>query len=334
MDLYIVGVDLAKEVFHLHAANKKGEKLWARKLKRAEFYNFVRDLPRCKIAMEACGGAHHWARKFSELGHEILIIAAQYVKPFVKRNKNDKNDAAAIVETALRPDMHFVGMKSLHQQDVQCLHRVRSRLVHERTAIIQEMRGFLMEYGLVMPVKASSFRKRIADILEDATNELTESVRSTLKELYDDFKYTDKRVRDLEKRLEQICNTTPVCQSLQKRAGFGVMCATALYCEIGDPRVYKNGRQFSASLGLTPKHRGTGGRNLIQGISKRGNVYLRQLMVHGARSVVSKVKLKINEKYEVSSWIKRIEEERGFNKASVALANKNARWAWHVLVGH
>lgn len=333
MEAYIVGIDLAKEVFHLHGADRQGRRLWVRRLKREELLPFMASLSRCRVAMEACGGAHHWGRVFSQQGHQVLIIAAQYVAPFVKRNKNDRHDACAIVEAALRPEMRFVGIKSVDQQEVQSLHRVRSRLVSDRTAVIQEIRGFLLEFGIAVKTKVSNFKKLVPGILEEDDNGLTFGMREILQDLFSEYLALDEKVKSYGERIERVCDRTAVCRALLARPGFGVLTATALYAEVGDPRVYKNGRNFSASLGLVPKHRGTGGRVRLQGISRRGNSYLRQLMVHGARSVVSKIKMKVKS-YEHGDWVKRIEEERGFNKACVALANKNARWAWHILSGH
>jgi transposase len=256
------------------------------------------------------------------------MIAPQFVKPFVKSNKNDAADAEAICEAIQRPSMRFVPAKNIEQQDIQSLHRVRSQAVARRTAQANQICGLLMEYGLIIPQGISHIRKSIPGMLEDAENELTTMFREILSELYDEMVHLDKRIKTLEIKLETLCAQNEDCQRLLTIPGVGLLSATALVATIGDISAFKNGRELSAWLGLVPRQHSTGGKPTLLGISKRGDTYLRTLLIHGGRTVV-----RVADKHQDkrNTWITKLDERRGKNVCAVAVANKNARVAWALL---
>jgi transposase len=299
-----------------------------KKLARKDLVAFVARLPVCIIGIEACGGANHWVRVFEKLGHTVHMIAPQFVKPFVKSNKSDAADAEAICEAVQRPSMRFVPAKSIEQQDIQSLHRVRSQAVARRTAQANQIRGLLMEYGLIIPQGISYVRKSIPLILEDGDNELTVIFRELLSTLYDEMVHLDARIKALEITLESLCAHSEDCQRLLSIPGVGLLSATAMVASIGDISVFKNGRELAAWLGLVPRQHSTGGKPTLLGISKRGDTYLRTLLIHGGRTVV-RVANKHQDKR--NAWVMQLEERRGKNISAVAVANKNARVAWALL---
>ena len=280
------------------------------------------------VGMEACGGSHYWAREISKLGHEVRLMSPQFVKPYVKSNKNDFNDAEGICEAVSRPTMRFVAIKSVEQQDIQALHRIRQGIVKTRTAQANQIRGLLGEYGIVIPQGINWVRRRIPEILEDGENGLTARFRGWLSELYQELDALDKRVEECTRAIVQLFHTDETCQRIGAIEGIGPQTATALVSSYGHAREFKNGRQFSASLGLVPRQHTTGGKPVLLGISKRGDTYLRTLLIHGARSVVRRAAHKSDPR---SRWIQRVASERGTNRAVVALANKNARIVWALL---
>ena len=289
---------------------------------------FIAQLPPCLIGIEACGGAHHWVRVLSEWGHTVKMIAPQFVKPYVKSNKNDAVDAEAICEAVQRPSMRFVPSKSIEQQDIQSVHRIRSLLVGRRTAQANQIRGLLMEYGIVIPQGISTLRKAIPDLLEDAENTLSSYFRELLRELYDEIVHFDERIETIELKLKVISEQNEDCQRLLTIPGVGLLTATALIAAIGDISVFKSGRELAAWIGLVPRQHSTGGKPTLLGISKRGDTYLRTLLIHGGRSVV-RVAHKHQDKR--NQWIGEIKKRRGENISNVAVANKNARIAWALL---
>jgi transposase len=297
-------------------------------LSRHKLIEFIAQLPSCIIGIEACGGANYWRRVFERLGHTVHIIAPQFVKPFVKSNKNDAADAEAICEAVQRPSMRFVPGKSIQQQDIQSIHRIRSQAVARRTAQSNQIRGLLMEYGIIIPKGISYIRQQIPSILEDAENELTFLFRELLIDLYDEMVHLDQRIKTLETKLEALCAHNEDCQRLLTIPGVGLLSATALVAAIGDITVFKSGRELAAWLGLVPRQHSTGGKPTLLGISKRGDTYLRTLLIHGGRTVV-RVAAKHQDRR--SEWICKLEERRGKNRAAVAVANKNARTAWVLL---
>lgn len=326
--LKILAIDLAKQSFQLHGVDGQGHVVLKKKLSRNQLSAFIANLPPCLIGLEACGGAHYWVRQFTRLGHCVRLIAPQFVKPYVKSNKNDAVDAEAICEAVQRPTMRFVPTKSIEQQDWQSLHRIRSQLVARRTAQANQVRGLLLEYGIVIPKGIRYVRKAMPDILEDAGNMLSALFRELLNEMYDELVYLDKRIHSLEQKLVTLSAGHEDCQRLLTIPGVGLLTATALIAAIGDVSVFKNGRELAAWLGLVPKQCSTGGKQTLLGISKRGDPYLRTLLIHGGRSVV---RLAHKHQDKRSRWIGGIKQRRGENISNVAVANKNARIAWALL---
>jgi transposase len=327
MKIKRIGVDIAKNVFHVHGVDRHGELLWRKKLRRNEWISAIREKaePGTEIAMEACASSHHWARVLQSYGYEVKLIAAQFVKPFVKSNKNDRNDAEAISEAMSRPSMRFVAVKSIAQQDVQAMHRIRSELVSHRTAKANQIRGLIGEYGVVAPVGINQLRQAIPCWLEDAENGLSDLMRELLSDLWSDLIHFDKRIERLDNQIALSVKADPVAQKLSTLKGVGPLGCSALAAALGDGTAFKNGRQFAASLGLTPKQHSTGGKEKLLGISKRGDSYLRTLMVHGARTVIRHAK---NKEDPLSHWISDMCERKHTNIVSIALANKTARIAW------
>ena len=278
--------------------------------------------------MEACGSAHHWARRFQAMGHTVELIAAQFVKPFVKSQKNDRADAEAIAEAASRPTMRYVPIKTIEQQDVQTLHRVRSLLMRDRIAQGNQIRGLLAEYGVIVPQGSTQVRKLLPAILEDADNDLTVLTRQMFAELYERLVALDERIAHYDRQLQQLHRASPQSCRLEQVRGVGPLIATALLASIGDAKAFKNGRQFAAWLGLVPRQHSSGGKPRLLGITKRGNTYLRMLLVHGARAVVTQA---TRHDDPFSRWIDALRKRRGTNVTVVAVANKTARVIWAML---
>ena len=330
MKLMRIGVDLAKSVFQIHGVDSHEKPVWRQRLTRERWLQAMLEKmePGCEIGMESCGGAHHWARQLEARGFRVKLIAPQFVKPYVKSNKNDANDAEAICEAMSRPSMRFVTIKTIEQQDIQATHRIRSGLIEQRTAKANQIRGLVSEYGLVAPKELLSLRRAIPCWLEDAENGLTLRFRHLLSGLWGDLRALDERVEELDSEISVIAANDPSAQALQQLRGVGPMIATALVVALGDARQFANGRQFAASLGLTPRQHSSGGKDRLLGISKRGDAYLRTLMVHGARSALRTAKSKDD---RLSQWVVRLAERSHANVAAIALANKTARMAWAML---
>lgn len=327
--LTLLGVDLAKNVFQLHGVDDKGNAVLRKRLSRTKLAAFITNLSLCTIVMEACAGANHWCRKFKSMGHEVKLISPQFVKPFIKTNKNDRNDSEAIYEAASRPSMRYVSPKSIEQEDIQSIHRVRSRLVSERTALVNQVRGLLAEYGITVAKGISKIRQTLPEILEDAENELSHAGRKLFADLYEEIHERDKRIKSYDEKIEEIFKSNESCQKISKIEGIGLVTATAIVAAIGDPKAFKNGRHFSAFLGLVPGQSSSGNKQRLLGISRRGDTYIRTLLVHGGRSVVMRVNT-TDDDYK-SKWIRALKERRGANRAAVGVANKNARIIWAML---
>jgi len=330
MKIIRVGVDLAKNVFQVHGVDRNEKPVWKRKLKRDEWIKTLLEKiePGCVIGMEACGGAHHWARKLEARGYTVKLIAPQFVKPYVKSNKNDARDAEAICEAMSRPNMRFVKIKTVEQQDVQAVHRIRTGLMEQRIAKANQIRGLVSEYGLVAPLQISYLRAAIPDWLEDAENGLTSRFRRLLNGLWADLLTLDQRLKELDQEVASIAAADPIAQRLQQLRGVGPLTATALLATVGDASQFANGRQMAVSLGLTPRQNSSGGKEKLLGISKRGDPYVRSLLVHGARSVIRLAKDKED---RLSQWVMRIANAHHPNVAIVAMANKTARIAWAMI---
>ena len=330
MKLSRVGIDLAKNIYQLHGVDRSGKTLWKRRLKRDQWFRVLLDTiePGCEIGMEACAGAHHWARELQSRGYTVKLIAPQFVKPYVKSNKNDANDAEAICEAMSRPNMRFVTVKRVEQQDIQATHRIRSELITQRTAKANQIRGLVAEYGLVAPKQLSSLRAAIPCWLEDPQNGLTGDFRALLHGVWNDLLDLDERVGEMDQIIKRLAANNEDCVRLQQLRGVGPMISTAMVATMGDGRQYHKGRQMAAAIGITPRQHSSGGKDRLLGISKRGDVYLRTLMIHGARSVIARAKHKDD---RLSRWVTGIATRRYPNVAAVALANKTARMAWAIL---
>lgn len=328
MKITTIGLDLAKQVFQIHAADAEGRVVLRKRLRRNQLVAFFANLPPCVVGLEACCGAHYWSRVFSRFGHTIRLIAPQFVRPYVKSNKNDANDAEAICEAVSRPQMRFVAAKSVEQQDIQSLHRVRSRLIGSRTQLGNQIRGLLTEYGIVLPQHFSQLRRELPRVLEDATNELTALTRRLFTSLYDELLSLEEKIAALDDQIVVIHRASEPCQRIAAVEGIGPLTATALVAAISDGKAFKNGRQFAAWLGLVPKQHSSGGKTRLLGISKRGDTYLRTLLIHGARSVVYRAGRKTDPR---SLWIADKQRRLGTSKACVAVANKNARIVWSLI---
>lgn len=328
MKITTIGLDIAKSIFHLCGVNKMGRLLKKKQLKRKQVLPYLARLEPCLVVMEACGGANYWAREIKALGHEVKLIAPQYVKPYVKGNKNDYNDAEGIAEAAQRANMRFVPIKSVEQQDIQNLHRQRERIKKARTALVNQVRGLLAEYGIVINKGVAAVRKGLPDILEDAENSLTMRGRELFADLLEELRLLDERLKHSEKQIEVSNRENEVCQRLDEILGVGPITASAAYAAAGDGKDFVNGRHFSAWIGLVPGQHSTGGKSTLLGISKRGNAYLRTLFIHGARAVL---RHSANKTDRFSLWAQALLERRGHNKACVAVANKMARMAWVIM---
>lgn len=323
-----IGLDLAKNVFHMICLDDQQKEISKRKFRRHQVLPYFANLSPCWVAMEACAGAHNWARKLIQMGHKVTLIAPQHVKPFLRGNKNDYNDARAIIEAATRPGMPTVEIKTTVAQDLQAIHRLRSQCVKNRTALANSIRGLLSEYGIVIPQRIQKLRKHLPAIMEDSDNELSDLFRELLKSSYDQLVALDERVLYYTKKLEQLTRQDDACQRLQTVPGFGPIVASAYRITIGNGHQFTRGREVSAFLGIVPRQHSSGGKTVLLGISKRGDRYLRSQLIHGARSVVNWAAKKND---PLSRWINGIRLRRGWNKAVVATANKMARIAWAVL---
>jgi transposase len=322
------GIDLGKSKFHVVGVDDKGHALVRRTFRRASLLEYFANVPAALVGMEACPGSHWLARKLTTCGHTVRIIPAQFVKPFVKSNKNDVIDAAAIAEAVTRPSMRFVAVKRCDQFDLQALHRVRDRLVSSRTRLISQMRAFLLEYGIALQNGAGMFRQQLPTVVADEVNELTPAMRALLGELWNEFKTLDERIVAVSHQIEALAARDDVARRLTSIPGIGALTATALLAAVGDGKQFRRGRDLAAWLGLVPKQYSTGGKPTLLGISKRGNPYVRRLLIHGARACV----LHLDRRRDrLGAWLDRLCGRMHSNKVVVALANKLARIAWAVL---
>ncbi len=324
MNVTTVGLDLAKNVFHVVGLDTQGREVMKRRLTRAQVLKHFANMPRCIVAMEACD----FAREFTELGHEPKLMPPQYVKAYVRGQKNDYNDARAIAEAARVPTMRFVAVKSIEQQDLQALTRTREGVLRSRTALVNRLRGLLSEYGIVRGRGVNTMRRALPELLEDATNGLSARFRRLLAQAQMELIELNTHIETLTAELKTAARADDAAQRLQTIPGFGPIVAAVFAASLGDGRQYPNGRAASAAVGLVPRQHSSGGKARLLGISKRGDRYLRSLLVHGARAVV---RAAVNKDDRLSRWINRLRETRGINKATVALANKLTRIGWAVL---
>jgi transposase len=328
MKITTVGIDLAKALFQVHGVDERGKTVLRKQLKRKDVMSFFANLEPCLIGMEACGSAHCWARKLAELGHTPRLMAPQFVKPYVKTNKSDRNDAEAICEAVGRPNMRFVPVKTAEMQAVLSLHRARQGFVKARTAQANQIRGLLTEFGIVIPQGIGHIAKRLPEILEEGENGLPGMMRQLLRRLGENLMEMDNHVGEMERQIKLWHRENEQSCKLEAIAGIGPITASAFVASVGDAKSFKNARQVPAWLGMVPRHAGTGGKATLGRISKRGDVYLRTMLIHGARSVIAQIERKPD---QADEWLKKLLARRNKNIAAVALAAKNARIAWALL---
>lgn len=327
MEITTVGIDLAKSVFQIHAVDQHWKVALKKQLKRGQMAEFFANLPTCLIGMEACGSAHYWARKLQMLGHTVKLMAPQFVKPYVKTNKHDAADAEAICEAVRRPNMRFVPIKSVEQQAVLALHRVRQGWIKARTAQANQIRGLLSEFGLIVPQGIGYITSRVPAMLDEAKDQLPGAFKELMLRLLEHFRDLDRQVKEMEHQIQSWHRANALSRKLEEIPGIGPITASALVASVGDAKNFANGRQLAAWLGLVPKQHSSGGKTNLQGISKRGDTYLRTLLIHGARAVIRQFEHKTN----MQGWLAKLLGRRNKNVAAVALANKNARIAWALL---
>jgi len=325
-----IGIDLAKNIFQVHCNDKNGNKVKSKRLTRKQLPEFIANLSSCLIGMEACSSAHYWARLFTSYGHDVKLMSPQYVKPYVKTNKNDMADAEAIAEAVTRSNMRFVPIKNTAQQDILCLHKVRERIVKNRTSLSNQIRGLLLEYGITVNIGKSALKAKLAILIDDESLLLTPMMKELISDLYAEYVALDEKVKLYDTKIENLVQSNEQCKRLMAIPGVGPISATAMYASLGNVSVFKKGRHVSAWLGIVPKQLSSGNKTLLCGISKRGNGYLRQLLIHGGRAVLKSLGDK-NDNF--SSWARKLSQRAGFNKAAVAIANKNARHIWALLSG-
>ena len=324
-----VGIDLAKRSFHVYAADEAGHQVLSKQLTRARLPGFIAQLPACTIAMEACGSAHYWARELRALGHGVELLPAQHVKGYARGQKNDYNDAEAIAEAALRPNLKLVKEKTQEQLDLQACHRVRSRLVSRRTATINQIRAFLIEHGIAIRTGANSLRRSLPEILLQRADELSPRMRVLIEELHGDWLRLDARIEALNEEIEEISRQEKSCQNLMTIPGVGPLISTATVAAIGNGEAFERGRDFGAWLGLVPRQYSTGGKPILGRISKRGSKYLRTLFIQAANVIL--MRPQNWPRYSFGGWLVTAATRLHRNKLATALANKLARIAWSVL---
>ena len=328
MSIVRVGLDIAKQVFQVHGVDERGKARLRKRLPRTKVLQFFAQLPACEIGIEACGSAHYWARALTKLGHTVKLVATHFVIPYRTRSKNDANDAEAICEAVSRPKMRFVATKTEEQQSVLMVHRARSLVVANRTAQMNQIRGLLGEFGLVVPKGVARLRRELPTILEDAENGLPALARQVLAGLLEQFRGFDVQIAAYDQQMREIAAASEPARRLMQIDGFGPQTATALVANMGDPDVFDSARSYAASLGLTPRQHSSGGKERLGHITRQGDNYLRTLLVHGARSYLRFVEKRPGRK---GAWARNLKERRHVNIVAVALAAKNARIAWALL---
>jgi transposase len=328
MEITTIGIDLAKNVFAVSAADESGRVVLRKQLRRNQVLEFLGQLKPCLVGLEACGGAHHWARAITELGHAVRLMSPALVAPYRAGNKHDRNDADAICEAVRRPRMRFVALKSVAQQDLLALHRIRSQLLKQRIALSNQMRALLHERGVAARLGAAGLRQALTQVLEDESPELSAMIRELLLELHGWLRELEQRIAAVTERIERAVKQDERCVRLLAVPGVGPLSASALVATVGNAREFRSGRELSAYLGLTPRQHSSGGKTVMLGISKHGDRYLRTLLIHGARSLLYRNR---RHPHPRAAWAARIMAARGPNVAAVALANHNARVLWALL---
>ena len=328
MEITTIGLDIAKRVFQAHGVDDGGKAVLRRKLQRGEVLEFFKSLQPCLVGIEACGTAHHWAREIRALGHEVRLMPASYVKPYVKRGKTDAADAEAICEAVTRPTMRFVPVKSAEQQAVLMLHRTRDVLVRQRTALVNALRGHMAELGVVAPQGISRVGDLVAALLGENDAKLPKLARYALRGLASELEALGERVKEIEATILTWHKDNEVSRRLASVPGIGPITASAIVATVTDPTQFHSARQFAAWIGLVPKQNSSGGKARQGGISKQGDRYLRRLLVLGATSVIRQVRSKTTAQ---TAWLRGVLDRRPARLASVAQANKTARIVWALL---
>lgn len=328
MHIASIGIDLGKTTFHLVALAERNKVLLRKKFSRAQLLAYTANLPSSLIGLEACAGAHFIGARLREQGHEVRLIPAQFVKPYRKSNKNDFIDAEAIAEAVTKHNMRFVQIKTEEQLDVQAMHRVRDRLVQRRTALINEIRGFLLERGITFAADPIHLRKNLPAVIEDAEQNLSTRLRWLLERMWQEWKQVEIDIKGMTEEIKRISEENELCRRLRQIPGFGPLVSTATVAAIGNGAAFRRGRDFAAWVGVVPRQYSTGGKQKLFGISKRGNVYLRRMLIPGARAVLFRIKYDTG---GFGQWVHRLAQRAPRNKVVVAIANKLARMAWAVL---
>ncbi|WP_136413897.1 IS110 family transposase [Herbaspirillum sp. ST 5-3] len=327
MAIVRVGLDIAKLVFQVHGVDEHGKAKLKKTLSRSEVLEFFAKLPPCLVGIEACGGAHYWARELKRLGHDARLMASQFVIPYRKSGKNDANDADAICEAVGRPNMRFVPIKSEEAQAILTMHRARDLLVAERIALSNQIGGLLGEFGIVVTRGMARLRRVMMEI-ETGTRALPLLAKETICELYERMQKLDDKALEYERKISSIARQSEAAKRLMAIEGVGPITATAMVASVGDAKLFRNGREFAAWLGLTPSQHSSGGKSRLGGISKRGDVRLRTLLIHGTRSVMRLAGGKTDRK---SQWAMELQKRSCANVVAVALAAKHARIMWAML---
>lgn len=327
-EITILGIDLAKNTFQLIGVDKHHKVVMKRRVNREGLIETVSTLKPCTILMESCGTSNYWGRTFRKFGHEPKLISPQHVTPYVANHKNDYKDTEAIIEAGTRPRTKFVQIKTVEQQDIQSIHRVRDRLVSNRVSLSNQIRGLLLEYGVVIAPGFSQLKQKIPALLDKENEILTSTMKEVVSDIYEEFKDVSIRIDSYDKKIDVISNEQESCKLLKTIPGIGPITATALYASMGNGSQFKNGREMAAQIGLVPKQHSSGDRQLLLGLTKKGNGDLKQLLIHGARAVVAKSGKKTDKR---SSWINKLLIKKHSNVVAAALANRTARMAWAVL---
>lgn len=327
-EITILGIDLAKNTFQLIGVDRHHKVVMKKRCGREKLIEVVSNTPSCRILMESCGTSNHWGRQFREMGHDVKLISPQHVTPYVANHKNDYKDTEAIIEAGTRPRTNFVEIKSIEQQDIQSIHRVRERLVNSRICLSNQIRGLLLEYGIVIPKGFSSLKGKIVDLLGYEANLLTARMKILIEDIYEEFKEISKRIDKYDKEIGLISDENDSCKLLKTIPGIGPITSTALFASMGNGSQFKNGREMAAHIGLVPKQHSSGDRQLLLGITKKGDGDLKRLLIHGARAVVANASKKSDKR---SDWINKLSIKKHSNVVATALANRTARMAWAVL---
>jgi transposase len=328
MQVTTVGLDIAKNLFQVHGVDRHGKVILRKRLSRAKVLEFFAQLPRCRVGLEACGGAHHWGRELAKLGHEVRLMPPQYVKAYVKTNKHDAADAEACCEAVERPGMRFVPVKSEQQQSILMLHRVRDQLIAQRTAAISMLRGHMAELGIVAVQLQTGVRELVAAVGDVDDHRIPSLAREVLETLVAHLRELEHKIADLDRRLVAMTRTDATCRSLVEVPGVGPIIATALLATMPDASTFRSGRHLAAWLGLVPRQHSSGGKDRVLGLSKRGDAYLRRQLIHGARALV---KISQGREGKLWAWINELRARRPFNVVVAAVANKLARIVWAML---